>query len=72
MSLHLSKCHIVGNHMSRLIWLISFTVFANDAARETLLRILVDSFNIYHWRKVVLKLFKVKSKCVNDNMSHDM
>ena len=22
MSLHLSKCHIVGNHMSRLIWLL--------------------------------------------------
>ena len=20
MSLHMSKCHIVGNHMSRLIW----------------------------------------------------
>ena len=23
---------------------------------------------IYHWRNVVLKLFKVKSKYVNDNM----
>ena len=22
MSLHLSKCHIVGNHMSQLIWLL--------------------------------------------------
>ena len=24
MRLHLSKCHIVGNHMSRLIWLLLF------------------------------------------------
>ena len=24
LSLHLLKCHIVGNHMSRLIWLIEF------------------------------------------------
>ena len=25
LSLHLSKCHIVGNHMSRLIWFLFFT-----------------------------------------------
>ena len=26
MSLHLSKCHIVGNHMSRLIFLLKRTL----------------------------------------------
>ena len=33
LSLHLSKCHIVGNHMSRLIWPL-FTVKANRGSRE--------------------------------------
>ena len=33
LSLHLSKCHIVGNHMSRLIWPLS-TAKANRGSRE--------------------------------------
>ena len=36
MSLHLSKCHIVGNHMSRLIYSMKFKLslfhFANSSS----------------------------------------
>ena len=37
LSLHLSKCHIVGNHMSRLICVYTFQRASNKDAGQTAL-----------------------------------
>ena len=55
-SLHLSKCHIVGNHVSRLIWIEFLSLFSREPPSPFSILTTIVIFPLF-LRMEVLKLF---------------
>ena len=70
LSLHLSKCYIVGNHMSRLIILISHIncsiIFAALSASQYKVQVgLLLPQLVQRWFKILLKVLQGCTSCTS-------